>query len=229
MTIAGLTIHGLEGVNYDAVDCEQGSTCTLIEDTIEGEGNCVGVYILSRALIYGGILQNCTGAGAFVRGDALIRGTRVQNNPVGIVVLRSGRANANTPDAIPVSSLNGLQPVITGNNTGVQVFEGGEFQCAGCIVQQNSGDGLDVDVSSAAVFTPGSHSDGSPAPAAVTNNGGFGVSVGDLSSASFHGQARGMSKVFGNGSLDILCAAPTSVTRNALAATGGAAHTNCTN
>ncbi len=52
-----------------------------------------------------------------------------------------------------------------------------------------------------------------------------GVYVGELSSATF----RGASTVTGNGQRDISCNSPTSVTRGAAAAAGGAARTNCPN
>src|SRR5215469_1240830 len=56
VTITDMTIDGLSGVNNDTVDCEQGSHCTLIRDTIQGGGDVVGVYALSSAVMVGGVV-----------------------------------------------------------------------------------------------------------------------------------------------------------------------------
>jgi hypothetical protein len=57
VTITGLTISGQNGVNNDAVDCEAGSQCTLIGNTIQGDGDAVGVYSGASVTIVGGVLQ----------------------------------------------------------------------------------------------------------------------------------------------------------------------------
>lgn len=215
VTITGLTIDGENGGSFDGVDCEQGSHCTLIGNTIQGGLHAVSVWALSSALIVGGTLQNNTANGILARGDVYAVGVKIQGNPVGALVLRGGRLQAGVadPSFFPVSTAS--PTTIANNGAGVQVTEGAEFTCSGCLIESNAGDGIHVDVSAAASIASG----------AVTGNAGFGVYVGDLSSASFHGS----SAVSGNGRLDIQCASPTSVTRGALSAAGSPAHTNCTN
>ena len=95
-----------------------------------------------------------------------------------------------------------------------------DLTCIGCIVENNAGNGIQVDVSAAVTIQPSS-----AGQSVVTHNSGNGVYVGDLSSATF----KGTPTVTGNGQPDILCNSPTAVTRRALVAAGGAAHTNCTN
>ena len=179
----------------------------------------VGVYAVSKASIYGGILRNNTSAGIFTRGDTAAFGVTIQGNPTGVSVVRGGRMFINLfPHTSTVTT-------VSNNGLGIQVQEGAQFQCNGCVVEDNTGDGIHLDVSAAATIVPGDLDNGSTLQAAITRNTGFGVYVGDLSSAAFHGS----SIVTGNGQPDILCNSATAVTRGALTAAGGAAHTNCTN
>ena len=226
VTLSNLKIDGLNSVNYDSVDCEQGSFCTLVGTTIQGSADAVGVYPLSRAIIVGGTLQNSTSSGIFVRGgDVLAHGVLIQGNPDGIVVQRGGRATANFGDPLYLPSTALTPTTLINNGTGILVREGAEFLCGGCLVENSSGDGIHLELSAAATIQVGFLANGSTAQAAITGNGGVGVYVGDLSSAAF----RGSPSVTGNGQPDINCDSPTAVTRGALGAAGGFAHTNCTN
>ena len=224
VTISGLTIDGLTGQNNDTVGCEQGSSCVLIGNTIQGGADAVGVYNLSRALIVGGVLQNTTGAGVLARGDAAVFGTTIRGNPfAGITVRKGGRLLAAVADPASLPVAAGTATLVTNNTTGVEVIEGAEFLCNGCIIQNNGGDGIHADVSAAMSIQGTALADGSVFPYMVTGNLGFGVYVGDLSSAAFHGQPG----VSGNVLLNITCNSPTAVTRGAVAAAGGA--TSCAN
>jgi hypothetical protein len=224
VTIAGMTIDGLSGVNNDAVDCEQASLCRLIGNTIQGDADVVGVYNLSSALIVGGVIQNGTSDGIFALGDVVAAGVAIQGNPVGVIVRNGSRTRLRVADPASDPILAITQSTVVDNGAGIQVTQGAEFSCSGCIVQNNSGDGIHIDVSAAVTIQATTASNGSTIPPAVTRNSGNGVYVGDLSSATF----KGASTVIGNGQPDISCNSPTSVTRGALAA-AGAAHTNCTN
>jgi len=226
VTISGMTIDVLNGVNFDAVDCEQASQCKLIGNTIQGGGDAVGVYNLCSAIIVGGVLQNATSDGIFANGDVVAAGVTIQGNPVGVVVRAGGRATVAIADPGSVPILAITPSIVANNNAGILVTEGGQFRCSGCIVQNNTGDGIHLDVSAVATVGPGFLSNGSTVRPAVTHNSGHGVYVGDVSSATFRGPA---STVTGNGQPDILCNSPTAVTRGALVAAGGAANTNCTN
>lgn len=225
VTITGMTIDGLSAVNNDAVDCEQGSHCTLLGNTIQGGADPVGVYTLSSALIVGGVLQNGTASGIFALGDVTAVGVLIHGNPVGVVVNAGGRARLVFLDPASFPGFAATQPTVEDNGAGVQVSQA-QFACAGCIIQRNSGDGINADVSSEVRVAPGYPHDGSIHPPSVTRNTGRGVYLGDLSSGIFTGLP---STVYGNGQPDINCDSATAVTRGALVAAGGVAHTNCKN
>jgi hypothetical protein len=225
VTITGLTIDGLSGANQDAVDCEQGSHCTLLGNTIWGEADPVGVYTLSSALIVGGVLQNGTSTGIFAFGDVTAAGVLIQGNPVGVVVNFGGRARMVGLDPASFPGFARAQTTIENNGAGVQVVQA-QFACGGCIIQGNSGDGINGDVSAQVRVSPFYPHDGSSVPPSVTGNAGHGVYLGDLTSGSFSGPP---STVSGNAQPDIECNSATAVTRGALVAAGGAAHTNCKN
>jgi len=225
VTISGMTIDGLSGANYDAVDCEQMSQCTLIGNTIQGDADVVGVYNLSSALIVGGVIQDGTSDGIFALGDVVAAGVAIQGNPVGVIVRNGGRTRLRAADPSSDPILTITPTTVANNNAGVLVSQGAEFSCTGCIVQNNTGDGIHIDVSAAATIQAATLGNGSTIPPAVTGNTGSGVYVGDLSSATF----KGTSTVTGNGQPNISCNSPTSVTRSAIVAAGGAANTNCTN
>ncbi len=225
VTISDMTIDGLSGVNYDAVDCEQMSQCTLIGNTIQGDADVVGVYNLSSALIVGGVIQNGTSDGIFAQGDVVAAGVAIQGNPVGVIVRNGGRTRVRVADPASDPILAVTATTVANNSAGILVSQGAEFSCTGCIVENNTGDGIHADVSAAVTIQPSTLGNGSTIPPVITRNSGSGVYVGDLSSATF----KGTSTVTGNGQLNISCNSATSVTRSALVAAGGAANTNCTN
>jgi Right handed beta helix region len=225
VTIIGMTIDGLSGINFDAVDCEQMSQCTLTGNTIQGDADVVGVYNLSSALIVGGVIQNGTSDGIFAFGDVVAAGVAIQGNPVGVIVRNGGRTRVRVADPASDPILTITPTTVANNSAGILVSQGAEFSCTGCIVENNAGDGIHIDVSAAATIQPSTLGNGSTIPPVVTHNSGNGVYVGDLSSATF----KGTSTVTGNGQPNISCNSPTSVTRSAQMAAGGAANTNCTN
>jgi hypothetical protein len=225
VTITGMTIDGLNSVNFDTIDCEQFSQCTLIGDTLQGGGDVLGVYTLAAAHIVGGVIQNGTGDGIFAFGDVAAAGVTIQGNPVGIIVRRGGRVTAGMADpaADPIAAIT--PATIASNGAGIQVSQGGEFTCGGCVIRNNTGDGIHLDVSAVGNILQGFLANGSPVPPMVTHNSGAGVYVGDLSSAIFNKT----STVTGNEQSDISCNSATSVTRGAPAAAGSSARTNCAN
>ena len=227
VTITGMTINGLNGQNNDTVDCEQASHCTLIGNTLNGGGDVVGAYSLSSVLIVGGVIQNGTSDGIFTNADAAAFGVQIQANPVGAIVRMGGRLRIGAGDPGSFPEFQSLTPGTIVNNAGdgVDVTSGGAFSCTGCTVENNSGDGVHADVSAAVSIGPAYHN-GSPVPPSVTLNAGHGVYLGDLASGTFLGPGV---TVTGNSQPDILCNSATSVSRRALIAAGGAAHTNCTN
>jgi hypothetical protein len=225
VTITGMTIDGLSGVNNDAVDCEQGSHCTLLGNTIQGAAEPVGVYVLSSAVIVGGVLQNGTSDGIAALGDIVAFGVSIQGNPVGVVVRFGGRARMGWLDPASFPGFARVPTTIENNGAGVRILQA-QFACTGCVIQGNTGDGINGDVSAEVRVGPAFFLDGSSVAPSVTGNAGHGVYLGDLSSGSFAGPPL---SVTGNGQPDIVCNSTTSVSRGALTAAGGAAHTNCTN
>src|SRR5271168_5127504 len=116
VTIMGMTIDGLTGINYDAVDCEQMSQCTLVGNTIQGDADVVGVYNLSSALIVGGVIQNGTSDGIFTQGDVVAAGVTIQGNPVGVIVRNGGRTRVRVAD--PASDpILAITPTTVANNS----------------------------------------------------------------------------------------------------------------
>ena len=223
VTLSGLTING--SANTDGVDCYDGSHCILIGGTVQGAYDGVGIYKTSVGNLVGTVLQNNAYSGLRVLGEATGDGITVQGNPVGVAVLRGGRAALNEGDPV-FDPLQSDTPVIVSDNaTGVLVSEGAEFKCAGCAVRNNTGDGVHADLSAAVTFQDSYNYDGLVYRSTISNNAGVGIYVGDLTSAVFFPATN----VSGNGQPDIACRAPTGVTRGALLAAGGSNHTNCVN
>jgi hypothetical protein len=225
VTITGMTIDGLNAVNNDAVDCEQGSHCTLLGNTIQGGAEPVGVYTLSSGLIVGGVLQNGTSDGLYALADVTTAGVLIRGNPIGVVVQLGARARLVSLDPASFPGFARAPTIIENNGAGVSVVQA-RFSCAGCVIHGNAGDGINGDVSAEVSVTPFYAHDGSSDAPNVTGNAGHGVYLGDLTSGIFHGPAATVSD---NGQSDINCNSATTVTRGALFAAGGAAHTNCKN
>jgi hypothetical protein len=119
-----------------------------------------------------------------------------------------------------------LPAVSQGNQQqGILATRNATVRCQGCTVSGNGAEGINLDLTASAFVGPYSFNSGAVAGNVITGNSGSGVLVGDLSSATFQGNA---SNISGNGQPDISCLGPTSVTRRAVA-TVGATHTNCTN
>src|SRR5271154_5256187 len=175
VTIIGMTIDGLSGANFDAVDCEQMSQCTLIGNTIQGDADVVGVYNLSSALIVGGVIQNGTSDGILALGDVVAAGVAIQGNPVGVIVRNGSRTRVRVADPASDPILAITPTTVANNSAGILVSQGAEFSCTGCIVENNAGDGIHIDVSAAATIQPSTLSNGSTIPPLVTRNSGSGV------------------------------------------------------
>ena len=226
VTISGMTIDARNNVTWDAVDCEQGSHCMLNGNTIQGGADALGVYATASAAIVGGVLQNATSYGIWARGDVAVAGVLIQGNPQGIGAIKGGRLQASIADPAwnPIREVT--QTTIAGNTgTGVQVVEGAQFLCGGCVIRDNGGDGIHADLSAATTIQAAYTSSNTVIPPLVTRNAGPGVYVGDLSSAAFHGPNPTVTL---NGQPDIVCKSALSVSRGALGA-AGSAHTNCAN
>src|SRR5262249_25613186 len=123
VTLSSLLIDGENGINNDAVDCEQGSTCTLIGNTIQGAAEPLGVYALSAAIVVGGILQNGTSNGIFAFGDVAVYGAHVRGSPVGITVRFGGRMRVGVVDPASFPGFTRTPTTIENNGAGVQILQ----------------------------------------------------------------------------------------------------------
>jgi Right handed beta helix region len=202
----------------DAISCYYGSDCVLIQNTISGAsgGSGIGVYALSRVRVVGGAVHdNATGLFATDSGQMMALGVNVRGNGQGAALIRGG-------SLLFGGSEDHLTPGVIANNQaqGIDATDGSTVTVAGpSSITGNGAEGVHLDLGSKLVLAT------YYAPVSVSGNAGAGVSLDDLSTARFTGTAQ----VSGNGQPDIACNAPTAVTRRALVAAGGAAHTNCAN
>jgi len=226
ITINGLTVNG----GYDAILAEA-TTAVLNGITAQGAVDGVGVYRSGTVVIVGGTLQNNQYAGLGVfGGDVIAAGVASQRNWVGVIVDLAGRALYRPSDPSYEGVSTSTPAVISQNNAvGILVQRNGQMQCASCQITNNASDGVTVDVGATANFSRYAFHSGQWAdPLSITDNGGSGVSVGDLSSATFPGNPNNGIIQRNRGQFQIACNNPiTSVTRRALLFAAGA--TNCTN
>ena len=218
-TLRGFTLTG----GGDTVSCYYQSHCLLVQNTIGGgTGNAIAVYPTASAFVVGGVLQNASFNGLLVRGDVIAAGVTAQNNGTnGAAVQEGGRLLFRTSDPA-FDGVSASTPAVLRNNqgNGIRAVRGATVVCRGCIISGNTAEGVHLDLSAVGTFDAYFAS----MPTGISGNGGSGVSVGTLSSASFFSAS-----VTGNAQPDIACNSSTSVTLGALAAAGGAANTNCTN
>jgi hypothetical protein len=223
-TLKGFAIFAINA-NNDGVNCNNGSHCTLIGNTLRGGFGGVGVLPTATAFIVGGSLQGNT-YGLRALGEVIAAGVMIQGNSVGVIVRDGGtllfRVSDPQYDGVDFT----VRAVSQGNQQqGILATRNATLRCQGCTVSGNGAEGINLDLTASAFVGPYSFNSGAVAGNAITGNTGSGVLVGDLSSATFQGNA---SNISGNGQPDISCLGPTSVTRRAVA-TVGATHTNCTN
>jgi hypothetical protein len=222
-TLRGFTLTG----GADTVSCYYQSHCLLVQNTINGgTGNAIAVYPTASAFVVGGVLQNAGFNGLLIRGDVIAAGVTAQNNGTnGAAVQEGGRLLFRTSDPA-FDGVSASTPAVLRNNqgNGIRTVRGATVGCRGCTISGNAAEGVQLDLSTVATFDAYFFSNNTSTATAISGNGGSGVSVGSLSSASFFGAS-----VTGNAQPDIACNSSTSVTLGALGAAGGSTHTNCTN
>jgi Right handed beta helix region len=206
VAINGFTINaGSDGVSgANGISCADFSTCRLSTNVIQGAGSGAGfaVYQQAQATLDGDSFQN-NGNGLIVNSGTKVR-TGGQNRPF------TSRANG-----IGISTgRQGLVYVaaIVENNKGrgVLVQFNSTLELFGGSISHNGGVGAEVREGSVARFTGAT---------AITNNGGPGVLIHDLSMVTFDATVTG-----NGGGTDVVCNPQYSATRN-VAGTGGT--TNC--
>ena len=224
VVVQGVSVHG----GYDAIDIYGNAAVRLVNISSQGAlYDGVGVYRNASVVIVNSTLQNNGYAGVLVvGGDVTVIGSALQYNFEGIVVDNEARAYARVTDpfydGVAISN-----PAVIAYNQDFGVFvQRGGFQCAACSISDNGSGGLFAEFGATVKLTSYSSATlASAPPTTVSSNGpNGGVVVGVLSSASFP-----QAKVAGNeGTYQITCGTPTSVTRGAAVAAGGPANTNCT-
>jgi hypothetical protein len=204
ISINGFTISG--GAN--GVLCSNYSLCRFSSNTIQNSSG-TGVWALaSQVRFEGDTLQNHEARGLSVvngsqaGGDSLT----VQGNGNGVLILAKG-------------TLILTNAVVQGNQGfGIRAVEGSTIRITASTITANHGNGVELDQATQARFEAFSDTNG------ITNNGGVGVFLGDLSFAAFDAN----SNVTNNGGgTDVVCGTQFSATRGALTNIGGGT-TNCT-
>jgi hypothetical protein len=223
ITISGLTIlGGSDGISVGT------AMANLVGITARGAVyNGVGVYPGGNVVVNGAMLEDNGNAGLGVfGGDVNAIGVTSQGNWDGFVVDR-GRGQFRASDPAYDGGSASVPAIISGNNdVGVVALHNGEVTCSSCQVTGNHAGGISLDLGSSATFrrvwlTAG----GAAAPFTITDNGGPGVAIGDLSSADFPFDSN--TTIRRNaGPSQIMCNAATSVTRRARGFDPG---TNCGN
>ena len=201
VSISGFTING--GAN--GVVCFDASLCRFSGNIVQGSANYGVVVNESQATFNGDALQNHGGRGLSVidRGTVDAFGISVQGNGDGIV-------------------LNSGAYVVIGNSTiqnnqrfGILASSHSTVRCLPCTIKNNSNDGVRFQKESEGAFDFGGN--------AITGNGGAGVTLLDLSFASFDAG----DVITGNlGGTDVVCNPQFSATRGAITNIGGGT-TNC--
>jgi len=225
----GFTLKGFAIIaGSDGVNCNRGSHCTLVSNDIQGAGSGgIGIAPTGTAFILGGSLQG-NGFGLRVLGDVEAAGVTIQGNTVGVTVSDGGRLRFRVSDPYSDGVDFATPSVSQGNQQqGILAARGATVWCLGCTVSGNGADGIGLDVSASLRVSPAFLISGAVTVNTITQNGGSGVRVGDLSSATFQG-AFNRSTVSGNQQTDILCVGPTSFTRG-VANVVPPATTNCRN
>jgi hypothetical protein len=214
----------MNGPGADGIDCYLGSECLLVDNTISGAGNGagIGVYPLSKVIVEGGVSHhNQFGLFTNDSGAMFVLGVTVRDNVYGVYLNNGGSVSIRV-------GLDGATPSVIAHNTQQGVFTslGGAVSVhAPAEIANNGAEGIYLALGSKLFVGGGT---GGSARISITGNVGSGVSVNDVSIASFAGTAR----VTGNGAPDIACNAPTALTVGAIAAAGGIKglpYTNCAN
>jgi hypothetical protein len=203
VSLNGFTING--GAN--GVVCAGASLCRFSGNTVEGSLNYGVIVANSEATLSGDTLQDHADRGLSIinGGQADADAITVQRNGDGIFL--------NTRGTLVLSN-----STVQGNqNRGIVATTSSTIRLLASVVTANAGDGVRLQQSSQARF------DNFAGTNSITNNGGPGVDLFDLSFAYF--DINGV--VTGNGGgTDVVCNPQFSATRGALTNLGGGS-TNC--
>ena len=203
VSLNGFVING--GAN--GVVCADSNLCRFSGNTVQGSPNYGVIITGSQASLNGDTLRDNAGRGLSIINGAQVDATAlsVQGSFDGIVLNTRGMLTLSN------STVQGNQ------NRGILATTSSTVRLFASTVKANAGDGVRLQQSSQARF------DNFFGANAITNNGGAGVSVSDLSFALFDVN----SNVTGNvGGTDVVCLPQFSATRGALTNLSGGT-TNC--
>ena len=206
VAINGFAINaGSDGVSgANGISCNDWSMCRLSMNVIQGAGSGGGfaVYQAAQATLDGDTFQNngtglIANSGTKVRAGGQARPFISRGNGTGISTSRQGLVYVTA-----IVENNSGRGVLVQFNSTLELFGGS--------ISQNGSVGAEVREGSVARFTGGT---------AITNNGGPGVLIHDLSMVTFDATVTG-----NGGGTDVVCNPQYSATRG-VAGTGGT--TNC--
>jgi len=203
VSINGFAISG--GAN--GVVCTDASVCRLSGNAFRASSGYGVIVDSAQATFSGDVMQNNVGRGLSIinGGNVEADGITVQGSSDGIVLNTRGNL------VLSNSSVNENQ------NHGILAVTSSTIRLMGVSVTSNGGDGVGLQQSSQAKV------DSLFGVNTITNNGGAGVNLGDLSFSYF----APTSIVMGNaGGTDVVCNPQFSATRGALINLGGGT-TNC--
>ena len=198
--IEGFTLNG-------SVGCYSGSHCLFGSNTFQGSPGDGVTASRSYADLFGGTIQNSSGRGLVAGQGAVVRtiDLKIQNCGAGATAIDGSN--------LTVTTVNGSS-FVNNAGDGIQGLAHSTLRINdGAVVQGNAGHGIRVE----------SGSEASVGSLSINNNGGDGISIGDLSFVWF----RGASTITGNLSgMDVDCRPQFSATRGAVGNLGGG-KTNC--
>ncbi len=200
--VEGFTLNG-------SVGCYSASNCTFGSNVFQGSpGDGVSIS-RSNAKLTADVIQNSIGRGLVVSAGSVALASDVN-------IRHCGASGATTIDGgnLTVNTVNG-SAFVDNAGDGIQSLAHSTLRINdGVVIQDNTGHGIRVE----------SASEASLGSLAINNNGGDGVSIGDLSFVWFRGSAT----VTGNHSgTDVDCRPQFSATRGAVGNIGGGT-SNCT-
>jgi hypothetical protein len=213
------TVHVEGFILNGSVSCFEGSHCAFVADTFQNSlGDCVTVArsytdLLPGSAVHGNVIQNCGGVGLTLTHGSVVR-------TIELTVEHITPGPGTFPGAAvfvdDASSLTAYTSSFVSNgNDGIYVRRHSTLALyPGSTVQGNGGNGISLESASEV----GTNS------ISINDNGGVGISIGDLSFAQLGGPS---SNITGNrGGTDVLCLPQFSATRGVHTNTGGGS-TNC--
>lgn len=215
VTVAGASKFDFEGFTVNGGGgggvfiCSEYSTCTFSGNVFQGSADDGVRIVRSNAIFIGDVIQNHAGRGLVVVNGgqaALIQATLQANGAAGAAVVSGSNLTAQNT----MLQNNAAQGLFVSGHATARLFD--------CVINGNGATGVRVDSASEVNVA-----DASTTGTSISNNGGFGVRLFDLSFVSF-GQGNSVTgNLLGT---DVRCEPQFPATRGALTNINGGV-TNC--